>query len=140
MEKQSKTVMVFGTFDILHDGHQYFLREAKKLGKKLVVAVAQDSFVETFKNHPPRHSFKERVRNLERELLADAIVSGDIVSGSWNVIDFQKPDIIALGYDQRELEQSLLAHLKKKNLSIPVIKIPPFKEGSLHSSSLKTNE
>ena len=132
--------MVFGTFDILHDGHQHFLREAKKLGQKLIVVVAQDSLVETLKKHPPRHSFKDRVQNLERELLTDAIISGDIVSGSWNVIDTQKPDIIALGYDQLELEHSLSAHMKNNNLSIPIVKIPPYKKGLLHSSSLKTNE
>ena len=35
-------VMATGVFDILHLGHLYFLREARKLGDELVVVVATD--------------------------------------------------------------------------------------------------
>ena len=46
------TVMATGTFDILHLGHIYFLKEAKKLGDKLVVIVATDSTVRRLKHEP----------------------------------------------------------------------------------------
>ena len=39
-------VMATGTFDILHLGHIYFLKEAKKLGDTLAVVVATDSMLE----------------------------------------------------------------------------------------------
>jgi cytidyltransferase-like protein len=48
-KKKITTVMVFGTFDGIHDGHRYFLNEAKKFGDKLVVAVAKDTTVKTLK-------------------------------------------------------------------------------------------
>ena len=34
--------MATGTFDILHMGHIYYLKEAKKLGDELVIVVARD--------------------------------------------------------------------------------------------------
>ena len=45
-------VMATGTFDILHMGHIYFLKEAKKLGDKLSVIVACDSTVRKLKHEP----------------------------------------------------------------------------------------
>ncbi|HEY4500387.1 MAG TPA: adenylyltransferase/cytidyltransferase family protein, partial [Candidatus Paceibacterota bacterium] len=44
-----KRVMVFGTFDILHPGHLYFLRAAKKLGDYLIVSLARDVNVRKIK-------------------------------------------------------------------------------------------
>jgi len=42
--------MATGTFDLLHMGHIYYLREAKKLGDKLAVVVATDSTVRRLKH------------------------------------------------------------------------------------------
>ena len=40
-----KKVIVFGTFDILHQGHLDFFRQAKQYGDYLIVAVAHDENV-----------------------------------------------------------------------------------------------
>ena len=45
-------VMATGTFDLLHMGHIYYLKEAKKLGDKLTVVVAKDSTVRMLKHEP----------------------------------------------------------------------------------------
>ena len=37
-----KTVLCGGCFNKIHEGHVYFLNEAKKLGNFLVVVVAND--------------------------------------------------------------------------------------------------
>lgn len=39
-----KTVITYGTFDILHSGHVRLLRRAKELGERLVVGVSTDEF------------------------------------------------------------------------------------------------
>ena len=45
-------VMATGTFDLLHMGHIFYLREAKKLGDELVCVVARDSTVRKLKHEP----------------------------------------------------------------------------------------
>lgn len=39
-----KKVLTYGTFDLLHPGHIYLLKEAKKLGDELIVGVSTDEF------------------------------------------------------------------------------------------------
>lgn len=43
MDKE-KTVLVAGTFDILHESHVNMLRNAKNLGSKLIVMLSTDEF------------------------------------------------------------------------------------------------
>ena len=45
-------VMATGTFDLLHMGHIFYLKEAKKLGDTLVVVVATDATVRKLKHDP----------------------------------------------------------------------------------------
>ena len=37
-----KKVMTFGSFDVLHKGHEHYLKEAKSYGDYLIVVVARD--------------------------------------------------------------------------------------------------
>jgi len=41
-----KTVLTYGTFDLLHYGHLEILRRASLLGDKLIVGVSTDKFNE----------------------------------------------------------------------------------------------
>ena len=41
-----KTVLTYGTFDLLHYGHIEFLKKAKQMGDFLVVGVSNDKFNE----------------------------------------------------------------------------------------------
>lgn len=43
-ETGNKTVITYGTFDLLHYGHIEILKRASKLGDKLVVAISTDEF------------------------------------------------------------------------------------------------
>jgi FAD synthetase len=126
-------VMVFGTFDILHPGHEHMLKEAKSLGNFLVVVIARDKTVEKVKNHLPRLNENLRLKNLKRLNIADQVTLGTESENKHLIIDEEKPDIIALGYDQKffidELENKYGNILK-------IVRLSPYKEDVFKSSKL----
>jgi|GEM_PF-7070934 glycerol-3-phosphate cytidylyltransferase-like family protein len=44
-EKEFDHVMTFGTFDIFHPGHRFYLSEAQKFARKMTVVIARDARV-----------------------------------------------------------------------------------------------
>ena len=114
-------VMATGTFDILHMGHIYFLKEAKKLGDNLIVIVACDSTVRKMK-HEPITSEKMRLQIIKELKIVDEAYLGrrdDI----YKIVEEIKPDIIALGYDQIHDEKIILENLKKRNIKAKIVRL-----------------
>jgi len=129
--------MVFGVFDLIHEGHRHFLREAKKFGRQLIAVAASDASVIKLKGFIPVHPLSDRVNNLEAEMLADKILKGDDDLGSWRILKNHTPDVIALGYDQKNLAESLKGFIAKNKLQIKLVSIGPHVDKSLHSSTLR---
>ncbi len=109
-----KKVMVFGTFDGLHEGHRYFLNEVRKLGGYLIVVVAHDEAVRQLKKREPRLKMGERVAAIQQVGLADQVVIGDAEQGGWEILKQHEPDLIAIGHDQQALRESLKTVFKGK--------------------------
>ena len=131
-----KKVMIFGTFDGLHEGHRAFFKEASAQGDYLIAVVAQDHIIQHIKGHLPQLNLAERFDHLKKEDEVDEVVIGDSKSGTWGVLKKYKPDIIALGYDQGVLRQDLEANLKELDWQ-PIIKImPAYEPNKYHSSKL----
>ena len=93
-----KTVITYGTFDILHIGHINLLKRAKDLGDKLIVAVSSDAF--------NRGKHKSSLLNYEnRKTVVEAIRYVDMViaENSWEqkIEDIQKykVDTFVMGDD-----------------------------------------
>ena len=63
---RQKVVVVSGGFDPLHSGHIAYLKEARKLGSKLIVAVNSDDWLEAKKGRffMPQSERAEIVKNL----------------------------------------------------------------------------
>ena len=57
-------VITFGTFDLLHPGHEYYLRQARSYGDVLMTIVARDETVEKLKHKKPSHTQEQRVQAL----------------------------------------------------------------------------
>ncbi len=95
-----KKVLAFGTFDILHPGHSHMLRAAKKLGDHLTIIIARDATVEKVKGKKALFDEKTRLKNLKQLNIADKVRLGNL-GNKYQVIIDEKPDIIALGYDQK---------------------------------------
>ncbi len=124
--------MVFGTFDILHPGHIHMLKEAERYGDSLVIIVAKDSTVKKIKGRLPIHSETVRLKSLEALAIADRVRLGN--SGDKHqVIREEKPDVIALGYDQKFFTEGLDKVLEKP---ITIVRLSPYKPEIYKSSKL----
>jgi len=130
-----KKVMVFGTFDILHKGHLYFLKEAKKKGY-LIAVVARDKTVVKVKKQKPVNNEKKRAENLRKIKFVNKVVIGDL-KNKFKAVDRLKPDMICLGYDQKNFIQGLIRKIKKRKLKIKIFRIKPFKPEIYKSSKLR---
>lgn len=126
--------MVFGTFDILHQGHLFLFKKAKELGDELYVIIAKDKNVEKFKKNLPKNNEQQRLENIKNIEEVNQIILGD-ENDIYKIIEEIKPDIIALGYDQNE--QNLNNELEKRNLKIKIVRLEAFKEKEFKSSLLK---
>lgn len=129
--------MVFGVFDRIHDGHRQMLKQAKSLGDCLIVVVAQDHIVKELKGHKPYFNLDERLAHLKTENGIDKILIGDDKNGTWLVVKINKPNIIALGYDQLALYENLKFHLKEESNHKPdIVMLSAYRADDLHSSIL----
>lgn len=132
-------VLLFGTFDGLHEGHKTLLRSASAHGEEVIVALALDEVVERLKGRPPVQVFVEREEALQESGLVTDVVPGDDVEGGYAVIDRVAPDLIAFGYDQEALSRDFLEYLKKTGKKIPTVTLEAF-EPTRYKSSLLRNE
>lgn len=133
-----KVVLASGVFDLLHLGHVRFLEDAKKAGgknSKLIVVIARDSTVEKMKGKKPIMSEEQRCALVESLKVVDEAVLGHESMDIGEVIGKIKPDIIALGYDQADMERDVKTYVTKHKLPVEVVRIGKFGENTLDSSS-----
>lgn len=93
-------VLACGTFDLLHPGHLFFLRTAKKLGTHLTVLVAHNQTVQKIKKHLPQENQAQRAKNIAKLDFVDTIKLAE-VNNFLHSLQEVRPDILALGYDQK---------------------------------------
>ncbi len=134
----SDTVFIFGVFDGLHDGHRFFIEEASKLGKQLIISVADDDASESLKSRRPKRSQDERIQELSKAFPQFTIIRGDKQRGSWHGLLTHKPQIVALGYDQEKLHIALEQTRAILPFSFEIIVLPDHHGEELHSSLLES--
>lgn len=94
-----KITLTNGCFDVLHVGHIRYLRGARELGGKLVVAVNSDASVRTLKGAGrPRVPQDERAEILAALTDVDAVVIFDSLDVR-DLIRLIRPDVHAKGTD-----------------------------------------
>ena len=86
-----KTVITYGTFDLLHYGHINLLRRAKALGDYLVVVVSTDEFNWNEKQKKCYFTYEERKAMLEAIRYVDLVITEE----NWDqkITDVQKYEI-----------------------------------------------
>jgi FAD synthetase len=137
----NKTVAIFGVFDGVHDGHLFFISEAKKEGNHLVAIVARDAVVEELKGKLPLANEVERINELLKVPDVDLVVLGDVKIGTYHVLKEVNPNVIYLGYDQKDLYEDIDKAIKNGNLSkVKIIQGKPHKPEIFHSSILNKEQ
>ncbi len=121
--------MGFGTFDGLHLGHLNFFKQARKLSPEgtLIVSIARDKNVFRIKKAWPRLDEKKRFNLVKKSKLVDEVVLAGIKNHITH-IKKARPDIIALGYDQKAYVKNLKKDLKLNGLDVKVVRLKPYKE------------
>ena len=71
---RTQTVMTAGTYDILHESHINFLRNAKSLGQELIVMLSTDDFNEFEKGKRSFQDYETRKYVLEAIRYVDLVV------------------------------------------------------------------
>jgi len=128
-------VLAFGTFDIFHPGHEYYLKEAKKYGNELQVVIARDATVKRVKGKYPVNSEGDRLNIIRSLDYVDKVVLGD-KKDVYTVIVKLEPDVICLGYDQKAFTDNLKEKLIQKGLNPRIVRLEGFKPEVYKSSKL----
>ncbi len=118
-----KRVLVFGTFDGIHPGHEFYLRSAKARGTELVVGVARDTHVLAFKGRKPVRPENRRLQEITDLAYVDSAKLCDEEISSFKIIDEVSPDVIVLGHDQNGLEGALIAWMGESGHYVPMIRL-----------------
>lgn len=115
-----KKILVFGTFDGIHKGHEFFLLHAKEQGDHLTVSVARDEHIRSLKEREPRNGEQERHKAIEALDMVDEAHLSDEILGTYQIIKDTNPDLIVLGFDQFGLEIDLKRWQKESGSSIAI--------------------
>ncbi|MGD1836087.1 MAG: adenylyltransferase/cytidyltransferase family protein [Nitrososphaeraceae archaeon] len=118
-----KVVLVGGVFDLLHPGHISTLKSAKALGDILIVIIATTKTATKIK--------KDRIiyhnENLRKEMVSSLSFVDLALIGKkgtlFDTVEYVKPDIIALGYDQTHTEKEISENCKKRKLEIQILRL-----------------
>jgi len=118
-----KIVLIGGVFDIVHPGHIHTLKDAKSQGDILVVVVARSSTALKINKH--RKIYHDEY--LRRELVSSIRYVDYAIIGRegtlYDTVEFVKPDIIALGYDQKHTEKEIAVNCSKRGINTQIIRL-----------------
>jgi cytidyltransferase-like protein len=114
-------ILLFGTFDMIHAGHENLFKQAARQAKpgtvpQLIASVARDVNVERIKKKRPQNSEKVRLKQLKvHPMIYEAVLGA--VENYLDAIVKICPDVIVLGYDQVAYVDGLRAKLREHGLA-----------------------
>lgn len=133
-----RTVLAFGTFDLLHAGHRSFLQQAAKLGTTLIVAVSRDANVKRLKGRRPVNDERHRLTAvISIPYVTKAILASADPSRRFTLIKRIRPSVIALGYDQTHYTDNLAAELAERGIRVRVVRLKPHRPHIYKSTILR---
>ena len=111
VDKKFKTVLTYGTFDLLHYGHLEILRRASLLGDKLIVGISTDEFNE-LKGKTCVLAYQKRKELLESLDYVDKVIPEDNWAQKVTDVQENNVDIFVMGNDWEGKFDNLKEHCK----------------------------
>ncbi len=125
-EEGKKIVTTNGSFDILHSGHLFLFKEAKKQGDILIVAINSDKSVKTYKGpNRPIIPEKHRAEMVAALQYVDYVtILGDDEDISCDLVRLTKPNVHCTGsnYGKNCIESPIV---KKIGARLHLVDIKP---------------
>ena len=138
-----KVVLSGGVFDIIHPGHIFTLSSSKNLGDVLVVSVARDKTVSSTKGHDPLNREDKRLELVSSLKSVDVAVLGS-ERNIFDTLEMVRPDIVALGYDQKHNHETVEEESRKRGIVLKVVRInspiPDIKSSSILKDETIVND
>jgi FAD synthetase len=127
-----KKIVATGTFDILHPGHLFYLRESKKLGDELWVIIAREQNV----IHKPRPIVPEeqRLKMILGLRCVDHAILGDKIDIFRPIVEIG-PEVVTIGFNQKYSEKWLTSQMRERGICADVVRIGPFCDSAFNSST-----
>ena len=94
-----RTVITFGTFDVLHVGHIRVLQRAAALGDRLVVGVSADQLNISKKGRAPVFSQEERLEIVGSLKMVDEVFVEESLELKRDYVTQFGADVLAMGND-----------------------------------------
>ena len=111
VDQKFKTVLTYGTFDLLHYGHLEILRRASSLGDKLIVGISTDEF-NALKGKTCILPYEKRKELLESLDYVDKVIPEDNWEQKVSDVKENDVDIFVMGNDWEGKFDELKAYCK----------------------------
>lgn len=94
-----RTILTYGTFDLLHIGHINLLKRARELGDRLIVALSTDEFNRVAKNKVCVNSYADRKVILESLRFVDQVIPEENWEQKNTDVEKYGVDVFTIGDD-----------------------------------------
>jgi glycerol-3-phosphate cytidylyltransferase len=94
-----RTILTYGTFDLLHIGHINLLKRARNLGDRLIVALSTDEFNSVEKNKTCVNNYEDRKVILESLRFVDQVIPEENWAQKVSDVENYNVDVFTIGND-----------------------------------------
>ncbi|MCS7094373.1 MAG: FAD synthase [Thaumarchaeota archaeon] len=122
-----KTVLTTGAFELIHPGHVFLLRHARRIAGKsgrVVVVLASDETIRQRKGREPVMNERERLSVISSIKYVDKVLMGYRPISFEKVMKRVRPDVVLFGYDQIAIEQEFRRFCEAQGVRVKIARAP----------------